>query len=141
MDKALADIPADGAGLSGLYGGSYLCEDGEHGVLLDLSMEERPAGKGLKVTGTLGFFPVLAGQGGSFAQAAGSFTIVGLLTPDGRLMLQHQDWLVEPEGYDAANFRGEISRRDDGLWQITGKPMAGAASKLCSELIATRFLP
>lgn len=138
---AMADIPADGAGLSGLYGGSYQCEDGEHGVMLDLSFEERPAASGLRVTGTLGFFPVLAGGAGEFAQVAGSFTILGLLSEDGRITFRHQAWLVEPQGYGAANFNGRLTRRDDGLWQIAGTPLAGANSDFCSDMIATRFLP
>lgn len=138
---ASAQIPADGAGLSGLYGGSYQCQDGEHGVLLDLTMEERPQASGLRVTGKLGFFPVLSGGDREFAQVVGSFTILGLLAEDGRITFRHQDWLIEPEGYGAANFNGRIAQRDDGLWQITGTPVAGPDANFCSSLIATRFLP
>lgn len=137
---ASAQNPADGADLSGLYGGSYRCQDGEHGVLLDLTMEERPQASGLRVTGTLGFFPVLGGGDGEFAQVAGSFTILGLLAEDGRITFRHQDWLVQPEGYGAANFNGRIDQRDDGLWQITGMPVAGPDADFCSGLIATRYL-
>jgi len=138
---ASAQIPADGAGLSGLYAGSYQCQDGEHGVLLDLTMEERPQATGLRVTGTLGFFPVLGGGDAEFAHVAGSFTILGLLAEDGRITFRHQDWLIQPEGYGAANFNGRIGQRDDRLWQITGTPVAGPEADFCSDLIATRFLP
>jgi len=138
---ASAEIPANGAGLSGIYAGSYQCKDGEHGVLLDLKMEERPKASGLRVTGRLGFFPVLAGKGGEFADVAGSFTILGLLAENGRITFRHQDWLIQPKGYGAANFNGRVSRRADGLWQITGKPLAGPKSEFCSDMIATQFLP
>lgn len=136
-----AEIPADGEGLAGLYAGSYLCQDGEHGVVLDIAVEERPQASGLKLTGTLGFFPVLGGREGQFAHVAGSFSIQGLVAENGRMTFQHQDWLVEPDGYGAANFNGRITRRDDGFWQITGTPVAGQNADFCSEMIATRFLP
>lgn len=136
---ARAQVPADGAGVSGLYGGSYVCADGEHGVLVDLGLATRASGQGLEVSGTLGFFPVLAGAGGEFASVAGSFTIQGLLTENGRLVFQFREWLVQPEGYGAANFNGEMTQRDDGLWQISGRPLAGANSDFCSEMIATQF--
>lgn len=139
--SASAQNSADGAELSGLYGGSYQCQDGAHGVLLNLTMEERPQARDLRVTGTLGFFPVLGGGDGEFAQVAGSFTILGLLAEDGRITFRHQDWLIEPEGYGAANFNGRIAQRDDGLWQITGTPVAGQNSDFCSAMIATQFLP
>jgi len=138
---ALAQIPADGMGLSGLYGGSYLCQDGEHGVLLDIALHERPNANGLRIAGALGFFPVLGGAGGEFASVAGSFTIEGLLTEDGRIVFQARDWLVQPDGYGAANFNGHLAQRDDGLWQITGTPVAGGNADSCSDLIATKTMP
>ncbi len=33
---ALAQFPGDGAGVKGVYGGSYVCTDGEHGFYLDI---------------------------------------------------------------------------------------------------------
>lgn len=117
------------------------CRDGEHGVLLDPVVEERPQASGLRVTGTLGFFPALSGGDEEFAQGAGSFTILGLLAEDGWMTFRHQDWLIQPEGYGAANFNGRVDQRDDGLWQITGTPAAGPDADFCSGLIATRFPP
>ena len=139
--SAWAQTPASSEGIGGFYAGSYQCEDGEHGVVLDLNVDERPQGRGLKVTGTLGFFPVLGGREGEFAHVAGSFSILGLIAENGRITFQHREWLVEPDGYGAANFNGRINRRDDGLWQITGKPLAGPNPDFCSDLIATQFLP
>jgi len=57
-----AGIPEDGEGLTGLYGGSYLCADGEHGLILEISIL-RPRGspcvdRSFEVEGELGFFPV-----------------------------------------------------------------------------------
>ncbi len=145
---AFAEIPADGEGIAGLYAGSYMCQDGEHGVVLDIEMSEIEGRSELRLTGTLGFVPVLAGANGELADVAGSFTISGFLLTEprgantaGYLQFQREEWLLEPEGYGSANFRGQLTRRDDGLWQITGTPLAGPTSEFCSDLIATRFLP
>lgn len=145
---ASAQIPATGEGIGGLYAGSYLCEDGEHGVVLDIAVSEIEGRTELRVGGTLGFVPVLAGENGEFAAVAGSFTISGLILTEprgtnsaGHIQFQRDEWIIEPEGYGSANFRGQLARRDDGLWQITGRPLAGPASDFCSDLIATRFLP
>lgn len=141
---ALADIPSDGEGISGVYAGSYLCEDGEHGVVLDIAVSPRENGNGLRIDGTLGFVPVLAGSGGDFATVVGSFSILGLLGADGRIQINAGDWIVQPEGYGAANLRGQLSQRPDGIWQITGRPLAGqdaSGQERCSDLIATRVLP
>ncbi len=136
-----AEIPSGGEGLEGIYAGSYLCKDGEHGVVLDLAFAERAAGEGLAVTGTLGIVPVLGGLAGDSGQVAGSFLISGLLSTDLRLDFRFDGWVIEPADYGSANFRGVLSQREDGLWQITGKPLAGVESELCSEMIATRILP
>lgn len=145
---AWAQIPAGGEGVGGIYAGSYLCEDGEHGVLLDIAVSEIEGRTELRVNGTLGFVPVLAGANGEFAEVAGSFTISGfvLTAPRGannagHLQFQREEWLLEPEGYASANFRGQLTRRDDGLWQIIGTPLAGPTSEFCSGMIATRILP
>ena len=145
---ASAQIPAAGERIGGIYAGSYLCEDGEHGVVLDIAVSEIEGRTELRIDGTLGIVPVLAGANGEFADAAGSFTISGFLLTEprgantaGHLQFQREEWLLQPEGYASASFRGQLTRRDDGLWQITGTPLAGPASEFCSDLIATRFLP
>lgn len=145
---ASAQIPATDEGIDGLYAGSYICEDGEHGVVLDIAVSKIEGQMELRVDGTLGIVPVLAGAKSEFADIAGSFTISGIVLTEprgasnaGHIQFQHEDWLIEPEGYGAANFRGQLTRRDDGLWQITGRPLAGPASESCSDMIATRFLP
>src|SRR5690606_37427478 len=123
---AFAEIPADGEGIAGLYAGSYMCQDGEHGVVLDIEMSEIEGRSELRLTGTLGFAPVLGGAGGEFAHVAGSFTISGHVVevPDGNyegghVQLQPEEWLLQPEGADSGNFRGHVTRRGDGFWQIT----------------------
>jgi len=121
----MAPSPADGMGLSGLYAGSYLCQDGEHGVLLDIALHGRPNANGLHIAGALGFFPVLGDTGGDFSSVAGSVTREGLLTEEGRIVFHARDWLVLPDGYGAAHFNGNLAPRDGGLWQITGTPVAG----------------
>lgn len=145
---APAQTPDSGEGIGGLYAGSYLCEDGEHGVVLDIAASEIEGRTELRVDGTLGIVPVLAGANGEFANVAGSFTISGFILTEprgpneaGHIQFQRDAWLIEPEGYGSANFRGQLTRRDDGLWQIAGTPLAGPTSDFCSGLIATRFLP
>ena len=145
---APAQTPDSGEGIGGLYAGSYLCEDGEHGVVLDIAASEIEGRTELRVDGTLGIVPVLAGANGEFANVAGSFTISGFILTEprgpneaGLIQFQRDAWLIEPEGYGSANFRGQLTRRDDGLWQITGTPLAGPTSAFCSDMIATRFLP
>ncbi|MCC5997436.1 MAG: hypothetical protein JJU18_13835 [Oceanicaulis sp.] len=137
---ALADIPADGHGLTGVYGGSYVCADGEHGVMLNLStLNARSENPGFEVKGELSFFPVIGGGEGARADVAGSFEVHGALYPDGRLSLQPGAWIIEPEAYGAAGLNGALSQREDGLWQITGAPADGAGQ--CSDFIATKAAP
>lgn len=140
---ALAEIPEDGEGLTGLYGGSYLCADGEHGLILEIAIL-RPRGspgvdRSFEVEGELGFFPVLGGRGGALADVAGRFDVSGILNTDGRLILRSGAWIIRPDGYGAAGVTGTLSQRADGLWQITGSPADGANQ--CSDLIATRVAP
>lgn len=137
----LAQIPADGAGLTGLYAGSYQCRDGEHGVVLDLTFSPAAEGDRFRVSGTLGIVPVLAGAGGEAADVAGSFVVLGVMQADGSLDLIHQGWVIAPPDYGAANLLGTLSQRADGLWQIAGTPVAGPEGDYCQALIATRILP
>ena len=140
---AMAGIPEDGEGLTGLYGGSYLCADGEHGLILNIAtLTPRGApgvNEGFAVQGELGFFPVLGGAGGAFADVAGRFDVSGILNTDGRLILRSGAWSIRPDGYGAAGVNGTLSQRADGLWQITGSPADGAHQ--CTGLIATRVAP
>lgn len=140
---AMAGIPEDGEGLTGLYGGSYLCADGEHGLILEIAIL-RPRGtpgvdRSFEVQGELGFFPVLGGAGGTFADVAGRFDVSGVLNTDGSLILRSGAWSIQPYGYGAAGVNGTLSQRADGLWQITGSPADGAHQ--CTGLIATRVAP
>lgn len=137
---ASAGIPADGEGIGGIYAGSYLCRDGEHGFFLAVDQMEPRDGE-IFFEGRLGFFPVLAGMEGRSAHVAGSFEVFGYVRLDGEMSVAHHNWLVQPQGYGAADMQGRMSRRDDGLWQITGKPVVPGNEEHCSDLIATQFLP
>src|SRR5690606_11529456 len=68
---ASAQIPATDEGIDGLYAGSYICEDGEHGVVLDIAVSKIEGQMELRVDGTLGIVPVLAGAKSEFADIAG----------------------------------------------------------------------
>ncbi len=137
---AFADLPEGGEGLTGIYAGSYVCTDGEHGVVLDLaSLSARENGRGFEVKGVLGFVPVLAGADGVNASVAGSFEVYGVLYDTGRLMLRAGDWIVQPETYGAAGLNADLSQREDGLWQIAGIPADGAGQ--CSAFLATKVIP
>lgn len=134
-------IPADASQLLGLYAGSYLCADGEHGIALSLDAVAPADGGGVAATGRLGIFPVLAGRDGSSAAVAGSFAVSGTIAASGEVTLNPGDWLVRPEGYGAAVLTGTFSQRGDGLWQIVGRPVVPGNDSYCSDLVATRFLP
>ncbi len=135
-------LPRDTDGIAGSYGGSYLCKDGEHGVYLELiNVIPSPYSESEKrVWGMLGFFPIIAGQNGGLADMAGSFNIYGFIEEGGKISLRPREWLVEPEGYGAAHIEGEIDRREDGAWRITGTALTGVPD-YCSDLIAMQFLP
>lgn len=134
-------IPADGRELLGVYAGSYVCQDGEHGFFLRLDTVSPVAGGGFAADGALGVFPVLAGRDGGAGSVAGSFIVAGTVTAEGRVDLGPGDWLIQPQNYGAAHLQGELSQRPDGLWQILGRPVIPGNEDYCSDLIATRFLP
>jgi hypothetical protein len=138
---ALADTTERARAPSTVYGGSYICKDGEHGVILGIEISERKNSAEHEVSGMLGFFPVLAGGGSGTASVAGSFNVTGTFNDDGRLDLVFKDWMLEPQAYGAANFTGTVSQREDGLWQITGKPLVGPAQDFCSDMLVTQFAP
>lgn len=137
---AAAQVPGDGAGMSGVYSGSYMCQDGEHGFYLDISALARRDDV-LAVSGRLGIFPVLGGAAGPLADIAGSFLVHGTIDGQGAIWLEIGDWLVQPPGYGAANLEGRLSKRRDGLWQIHGRPVLPGNEAFCSDLIATQFMP
>jgi hypothetical protein len=137
---AMADLPEDAEALAGLYGGSYVCADGEHGVMLNLTrLTPRENGRGHAVQGELSFFPVVGGADGARADVAGRFEVEGVLYDTGRLILRPGAWIIEPEAYGAAGLNGALSQREDGLWQITGTPADGAGQ--CTDFIATKAAP
>ncbi|MCH8488359.1 MAG: hypothetical protein LAT81_00335 [Oceanicaulis sp.] len=137
---ALAGIPEDGEGLTGIYGGSYVCADGEHGMILNLTtISPRSENRGFEVYGELSFFPVIGGAGGARADVAGRFEVWGLLAANSRVVLRAGDWIIEPDGYGAAGVSGVLSQREDGLWQIIGSP--ADANGQCADLIVTRVAP
>lgn len=133
--------PANGAGLDGIYAGSYLCQDGEHGFYLDIAALAPNDQGGFSASGVLGFFPVLGGTDGPLAEVAGSFTVSGTIEGDGRITLAAGEWLVEPAGYGAAELEGRLTARADGLWEIAGRPVIPGNADYCSGLVATQFLP
>lgn len=126
-----------GSEFIGWFAGSYACQDGEHGLLMELTASNQTE-TDAEVSGILGFVPTVAGQGGSSANVAGSFTISGTLLREGMLLsLKPDEWIQQPEGYGAAEMKGTLSRREDGLLQIIGKPVVPGAPTFCTDLIAT----
>ena len=126
---------------TGVYAGSYVCEDGEHGFYLRIDETADPEeGHGYVIHGVLGFFPVLGGSAGPLAHVSGSFEVVGVIAED-RIWLDPLDWLLEAPGYGAARLTGTIAPRTDGLMEIVGKPVVPGNEDFCSDLIATQFLP
>lgn len=136
-----AQSAGDPPGWIGTYSGSYLCHDGEHGFYLDITAVVPLKGETFAVSAVLGLYPVVAGRSGRSEAASGSFEVSGLLSADQTFRLEPGAWLVQPEGYGAATMVGEIGQREDGLWQITGRPLIPGNEEFCSDLIATQFLP
>lgn len=143
MDESLA-------GPSGVYGGSYTCQDGEHGIYLEMSATDSiidPDENGVQrvvgwnLSGVLGFFPTLAGKDGPSGMVAGSFTVEGVWsTEDMSMVLTPGEWILQPENYGAAELHGTLTEIAPGQWQITGKPVVPGAPDFCSNLIATQFV-
>ncbi len=138
---ALAQLPADGAGIKGVYGGSYTCTDGEHGFYLDITELKTKTGGGFDAAGVLGFFPTVAGISGPSGGVAGSFTVAGTIGADGAVATKAGEWLKRPTGYGAANLEGKLLKKPDDSFAITGKPVVPGAEAACTNLIAAQFLP
>ena len=128
------------ADFSGIYAGSYTCQDGEHGFYLDLSIDGMDD-ENYQVSGVLGLYPTLAGADGSSGAVAGSFLVSGTVgMEDMAIALEPGDWIVQPEGYGAAHLEGTVGMTDAGAWQINGKPVVPGLDGFCDALIATQFL-
>ena len=138
---ALGQLPADGAGVKGVYGGSYVCTDGEHGFYLSLDTLTPKSGGGFDASGVLGLFPTLAGIEGPVGGVAGSFKVAGTIGADGALAMTAGDWLKKPAGYGSANLEGKLRQKPDGSFALTGKPTIPGNPDQCSNLIASQFLP
>ena len=125
---------------TGHFGGSYACEDGEHGIYLQLDVDERDS-EIAQVSGILTFFPTLSGKAGPVGMVTGSFKVSGTITRETlAISLKPGDWLFQPEGYGAAALEGTFSETEDGLSQITGKPVVPGAPEFCTDLIATELV-
>lgn len=138
---AHAQLPADGAGVKGIYGGSYVCTDGEHGFYLNIDTLTPKSGGGFEASGVLGLFPTLAGISGPVGGAAGSFKVSGTIAADGTVAMASGDWLKQPAGYGAADLEGKLRQKPDGSYALIGKPVVRGNPEACSNLIASQFLP
>lgn len=138
---ALAQLPADGAGMKGIYGGSYVCTDGEHGFYLDLNTLTPKSGGGFDASGVIGLFPTLAGSSGPVGGVAGSLKVSGTIAADGAVAMVSGDWLKKPDGYGAADLEGKLRKKPDGSYALIGKPVVRGNPEACSNLIASQFLP
>ena len=136
-----ATAPAAKHAYAGVYGGSYVCTDGEHGFYLDIATVIPKDGGGFDASGVLGLFPTLAGASGPFGGVAGSFNVSGAISSDGTVAMTAADWLKQPAGYGAADLEGKLRRKSDGSYALTGKPVVRGNPSACSNLIATQFLP
>ena len=138
---AQAQLPADGAGVKGIYGGSYVCTDGEHGFYLNIDALTQKSGGGFDASGVIGLFPTLAGAGGPVGHVAGSLKVSGTIAADGTVAMTSGDWLKQPAGYGAADLEGKLRQKPDGSYALIGKPVVRGNPEACSNLIASQFLP
>jgi len=138
---AHAQLPADGAGVKGIYGGSYVCTDGEHGFYLSIDALTPKSGGSFEASGVIGLFPTLAGASGPVGGVAGSLKVSGTIAADGTIAMTSGDWLKQPAGYGSADLEGKLKLRPDGGYSLIGKPVVRGNPEACSNLIATQFLP
>lgn len=138
---ALAQLPADGAGVKGIYGGSYVCTDGEHGFYLSIDALTAKSDGGFDASGVIGLFPTLSGISGPVGGVAGSLKVTGTIAADGTVAMTSGDWLKQPAGYGAADLEGKLRQKPDGSYALIGKPVVRGNPEACSNLIASQFLP
>lgn len=130
------EVPPD----TGYFAGSYTCQDGEHGIYLQLDVDEND-GNVAQVSGILSFFPTIAGKSGPIGMTTGSFTVSGTIVRETMaISLKPGEWLFQPEGYGAAALEGTFTETPEGLSQITGKPVVPGNPGYCSDLIATELV-
>lgn len=140
---ARAELPADPLRLVGLYGGSHVCENGEHGALMEITrvIAADTPDYPWRLEGRYAFFPVMSGRGGVYGESAGSFRLVGEIRADGHVTLDNLGWLVAPEtGEGAGDFEGRFAARSDGIVQFEGR-METAVPGECGAVLLTRALP
>lgn len=141
---ACASTPAaeaQPAPYAGVYAGSYVCQDGEHGFYLDLEKVTANADGGFAASGVLGIFPVLAGISGPSGGATGSFRVSGTINAAGEIALAPGEWLKPAGNYGAAHLEGKLRKKPDGSHALTGKPVIPGNADYCSNLIATQVQP
>lgn len=140
---ARAELPPEPLRLAGLYGGSHVCENGEHGALLEITrvVPDDTPDYPYRLEGRYAFFPVISGRAGIHGESAGSFRLVGEIRADGHVTLDNLGWLVAPEtGEGAADFAGRFAVRSDGLVQFEGRMETEVADE-CGTVLLTRALP
>lgn len=143
LGAARAELPPDPLGLAGLYGGSHICENGEHGALLEITrvIAGDTPDYPYRLQGRYAFFPLTGGRAGIYGEIAGSFRLVGEIREDGHVTLDSLGWLVAPpEGQGAGDIEGRFSARADGLMQFEGRMDTGVPDE-CGAVLLTRALP
>lgn len=138
---AHAEMPADPLRLTGLYGGSNVCENGEHGALMEITrvIAGDTPDYPWRLEGRYAFFPVMSGRGGVYGESAGSFRLLGEIRADGRVTLANLGWLVAPEtGEGAGDFEGRFTVRADGLMQFEGQMDTGVPGE-CGAVLLTQM--
>jgi hypothetical protein len=125
---------------TGYFAGSYTCQDGEHGIYLELDLDAND-GEVAQVSGVLSFFPTIAGKDGPVGMVNGSFAVSGTITRSTMaISLEPGEWLLQPDGYGAAALEGTFTETQEGLSQIIGKPVVPGNPDFCSDLIVTELV-
>ena len=116
----------------GTYAGSYLCDEGEQGVIMTLkSISDTPDDKDMhSVSGLINFFPTV----GNPSAPVGAFEVNGTIQFHGDtasdLILQAGKWVQQPENYQASGLR---------VWMLNGKIFGKPTIADCHSMKMTKI--
>ncbi len=87
--------------LSGKWVGSYVCSQGETGLTLKIKCKSNG-----DITGTFTFYSIPSNT--DPLVKSGKFSFTGKYTSSGKIMLNQNKWIKQPENYGMVDMEGEL---------------------------------